>query len=279
MKTVNTSQIGEKLYSAILRACRSIEPCALAEIERAYQAEENPLSKFALKSVIDNAKIARQTNLPVCQDTGLAVFMVKIGSKVILEGEFLGTVINKAVKKAYADGLFRNSVCDPLTRQNTGDNTPAVINYEYVEGDCVTVDFMPKGFGSENMSKIFMLSPKEGADGIISAVVSAVKEAGGMPCPPVFVGVGIGGSFEKAAVLAKTALLRRVGVFSMREDLAQIEKVCLEKINMLGIGAQGFGGSVTALHVAAECFPTHIAGLPVAVNIQCHAIRHITVEV
>ena len=211
--------------------------------------------------------------MPVCQDTGIAVVFLEIGQEVFLEGKSLKEAVNSGVRRAYADGYFRKSVCDPITRQNTGDNTPAVIHTEIVDGDKINIAFMPKGFGSENMSRLYMLKPAHGIEAAIDAVVETVKLAGSRPCPPVLVGVGIGGTFDTCALLAKKALTRDVGVPSTNPAVAEIEKIALSRINNLNIGCQGFHGDTTALGVACETAPTHIAGLPVAVNIQCHCVR------
>ena len=211
--------------------------------------------------------------MPVCQDTGLAVVMLEIGQQVFLEGKPIGQAVNEGVRRAYRNGYFRKSVCDPITRENTGDNTPAVLHTEIVEGDKIAITFLPKGFGSENMSKMYMLKPSQGVDGIVEAIIETVRCAGSRPCPPVYVGVGIGGSFDYCAYLAKRALTREVGAHNPRKEIADIEKRALDGINKLEIGCQGFGGNTTALGVSCEYAPTHIAGLPVAVNIQCHCVR------
>ena len=216
--------------------------------------------------------------MPVCQDTGMAVVILEIGSEVCLTGKPVYEAVNDGVRRAYADGYFRKSVCDPITRKNTGDNTPAALHTEIVAGDKVKLTFMPKGFGSENMSALYMLKPAQGVEGIIDAIVSTVKNAGSRPCPPVYVGVGIGGSFDGCAYLAKKALTRDIGTHSDREDIAEIEREALKRINELDIGCQGFHGKTTALGVSCEWAPTHIAGLPVAVNIQCHCVRCVKAE-
>ena len=203
----------------------------------------------------------------------MAIVMLEIGQQVTLKGKLLKDAVNSAVRRAYADGYFRKSVCDPLTRQNTGDNTPAVIHTDIVEGDRIHITYMPKGFGSENMSKVYMLKPAQGTEGIIRAIVETVEVAGSRPCPPVIVGVGIGGSFDTCTLLAKRALTREPGTHSARTDIAEIEEAALMCINRLGIGCQGFHGRTTALAVNCEWAPTHIAGLPVAINIQCHCMR------
>ena len=231
------------------------------------------MSAFALETLLKNNEIAQKLNIPVCQDTGISTVFLQIGQDVFLEGKSLTQAVNDGVRRAYDEGCFRKSVCDPISRQNTEDNTPAVIHTEIVDGDKITITFLPKGFGSENMSKLYMLKPAQGIDGIISAIVETVKQAGSRPCPPVYVGVGIGGTFEYCALLAKKALTREVGILSERKEIADIEQKALKRINNLKIGCQGFQGDTTALGVSCEYAPTHIAGLPVAVSIQCHCIR------
>ena len=211
--------------------------------------------------------------MAVCQDTGYAVILAEIGQDVHIEGKLFSAAVNDGVRRAYEDFYFRKSICDPLTRVNTGDNTPAAVHTEIVAGDKISLTFLPKGFGSENMSRIYMLTPAKGVNGVIDAIVETVALAGSKPCPPVYVGVGIGGTFDTSAFLAKKALTREVGSKNPRKDVAEIERAALEKINALGIGPQGFGGKVTAIGVSCEIAPTHIAGLPVAVNIQCHCVR------
>lgn len=273
MRTIDTSLIAQTVYQLALLAGKNLTQQAASALSAAAAKERNQNARFALSTYVQNAQIARETGLPVCQDTGMCVVFLEIGQDVKLAGEFLGDAVNGAVARAYQNGYFRKSVCDPLTRQNTGDNTPAVLHVEIVKGDKVKITVLPKGFGSENMSKLYMLTPSKGTEGIIQAVVDTVKAAGANPCPPVYVGVGIGGTFDGAALLSKKALLRPVGSTSPREDVASIETECLNRINALGIGAQGFGGDVTALGVSVETGATHIAGLPVAVNIQCHCVR------
>ncbi len=273
MREINTKQIEEKIYSLALSAGKRLTPSCIDALNAACIKERGGAAKFALETLIENAGIAENENMPVCQDTGMSVVILKIGQNVCLTGKPLYDAVNDGVRQAYADGYFRKSVCDPLTRNNTGDNTPAVIHTEIVDGDNVQIDYLPKGFGSENMSRLYMLKPAQGIDGILNAIVETVRLAGSRPCPPVYVGVGIGGTFDSCAYLAKKALLREVGKSNPRGDIAQIERVALEKINELDIGCQGFHGAVTALGVSCECAPTHIAGLPVAVNIQCHCVR------
>ncbi|MDE7086918.1 MAG: fumarate hydratase [Clostridia bacterium] len=273
MRKIDTKEIAEKIYEMALKACVSLTPDCKAALKAAAETESEGAVKFALDTLIENYETAEADALPVCQDTGMAVVLLDIGQEVFLTGEPLTEAVNGAVRRAYADGYFRKSVCDPITRQNTGDNTPAVIHSHIVGGQSVKITFLPKGFGSENMSAMYMLKPAQGVDGIIDAIVKTVKNAGSRPCPPVYVGVGIGGSFDTCAYLAKKALTREIGSHSDRADIAEIERVALEKINALDIGCQGFHGKVTALGVSCEWAHTHIAGLPVAVNIQCHCVR------
>lgn len=274
MRTIHTKQIEDAVYELAKKACLQLTPSCTAALNAAAAAEQDgSAAKFALDTLLQNAQTAKEETMPVCQDTGYAVVLAEIGQEVCLEGDFLGDAVNEGVRRAYEDFCFRKSVCDPLTRANTTDNTPVALHTEIVPGDKVSLTFLPKGFGSENMSRLYMLTPAKGRAGIIDAIVETVKLAGSKPCPPVVCGVGIGGTFDTCAFLAKKALTRELGSFNAREDVASIEREALEKINSLGIGAQGFGGKVTALGVLAEIAPTHIAGLPVAINIQCHCIR------
>lgn len=273
MRKINTSLIEETIYRMALKAGTNLTPSCLEAMNFACETESGEAARFALETLVDNAHVAITEKLPVCQDTGLAVVLLEIGQEVYLEGQPLKDAVNSGVRRAYADGYFRKSVCDPITRKNTGDNTPAVVHTEIVAGDKIQITFLPKGFGSENMSRLFMLKPAQGVEGIIDAVVETVRLAGSRPCPPVYVGVGIGGTFDVCAYLAKKALTRNVGTLNPREDIADIEREALRKINALKIGCQGFHGDVTALGVACEWAPTHIAGLPVAVNVQCHCVR------
>ena len=273
MRKLDTKEIADKIYQMALRAGVTLTPDCKAALERAEKSEPEGAAKFALKTLIDNSRAAESDGLPVCQDTGMAVVLLEIGQGVFLTGESLEDAVNGAVRRAYGDGYFRKSVCDPITRKNTGDNTPAVIHTHICAGERVKITFLPKGFGSENMSALYMLKPAQGVEGIVDAIVETVKKAGSRPCPPVYVGVGIGGSFDTCAYLAKKALTREIGSRSERADVAEIERVALERINALNIGCQGFHGKTTALGVSCEWAHTHIAGLPVAVNIQCHCVR------
>ena len=272
MRTIHTQEISECVYRLARKAGTTLTPACRTALSGAAAREEGA-ARFAVDTLIKNAQTAHGEQMPVCQDTGMAVVLLELGQDVHLTGAPLADAVNDGVRRAYEDGYFRKSICDPLTRINTGDNTPAHLHVEIVQGDTVHVTFLPKGFGSENMSRLYMLTPSEGRKGIIDAIVETVRIAGSRPCPPVYVGVGIGGAFDSCAFLAKKALTRDVGTRNAREDVASIEKEALEKINTLNIGPQGFGGNVTALGVACEIAPTHIAGLPVAVNIQCHCIR------
>ncbi len=228
-----------------------------------------------LDQIIENAELASVKELPICQDTGMCVVFIELGQEVSIIGDHLTEAVNKGVRQAYDEGYFRKSVInDPLKRINTGDNTPAVIHYDIVAGDKIHIKVMPKGFGSENMSAIKMLKPADGLEGVIDFVVDTVSRAGSNPCPPIIVGVGIGGTMEKAAILSKKALFRKLGSKHKEEFYEVLEKTLLDRINNLGIGPQGLGGITTALGVNIEVFPTHFAGLPVAVNITCHASRH-----
>ena len=274
MRTIQTNQIEDAVYELAKKACLQLTPSCTAALNAAAAAEKkDSAAKFAIDTLLQNAQTAKAETMPVCQDTGYAVVLAEIGQEVCLEGDFLDNAVNKGVRRAYEDFCFRKSVCDPLTRANTADNTPAALHTEIVPGDRISLTFLPKGFGSENMSRLYMLTPAKGRAGIIDAIVETVKLAGSKPCPPVVCGVGIGGTFDTCAFLAKKALTRELGSFNAREDVASIERETLEKINSLGIGPQGFGGKVTALGVLAEIAPTHIAGLPVAINIQCHCMR------
>ncbi|MBP3672299.1 MAG: fumarate hydratase [Oscillospiraceae bacterium] len=270
----------EKITQAVERLCIDANchlPGDMKErIRSCYEGENWPCAKEILEQIIQNYEIADRENQPVCQDTGMACVFLKIGQDVHINGD-VNEAVNEGVRRGYAEGYLRKSVVrDPLDRVNTGDNTPAIIYYELVPGDRVEITVAPKGFGSENMSRIKMLRPSDGLQGVKDFVLDTVAQAGPNPCPPIVVGVGIGGTFDKAAFLAKKALLRPVDVSSSDPFYAQLEQELLERINALGIGPQGLGGKTTALAVNIEHFPTHIAGLPVAVNINCHVTRHKT---
>lgn len=261
-----------------MSAACDLEPDVAAAIRTAREKEASPLGKEVLGQIINNFEIAGKESLPMCQDTGISVFFVEVGREVSFDGS-LEEAINEGVRQGYKDGYLRKSVCHPLKRINTGDNTPAIIHISIIEGDKVKIKIAPKGAGSENMSRLKMLKPAEGIEGVKNFVVETIREAGGNPCPPIVVGVGIGGSFEKSAILSKKALLRPVGSVNPDNDLAALEGELLKMINDLGIGPMGFGGTTTALAVHVETYPCHIASLPVAVNIQCHADRHKEVSI
>lgn len=246
----------------------------IKSFEQSLEKEESELGKDILRILIENAKIAKESRIPLCQDTGMAVFFVEVGQEVVINGLTLTEAINKGVSEGYIEGYLRKSVVNPITRINTKDNTPAIIHYEMVKGDKIKIQYAPKGFGSENMSKLKMLKPSDGIEGVKEFIVKTVSEAGPNPCPPIIVGVGIGGTVDKCAQIAKKALFRNIGQHNKDDIIANLEREMIKKINDLGIGPQGFGGNTTALAVNIETFPTHIAGLPVVVNINCHSARH-----
>lgn len=275
MKSIHVNQIIEKVKTMCIDANCNLNDDVQQAIIQFREKETSPLGVEILDQMIENAEIACEKQVPICQDTGMAVFFVQIGQDVHIEGGLLEEAINEGVRRGYVDGYLRKSIVkDPLLRENTKDNTPAVIHYEIVAGDQLIIDFAPKGFGSENMSQIKMMPPSAGIEGVKKFVVQTVSDAGPNPCPPIVVGVGIGGNFEKSAMLAKKALLRPIGSENDEPRMAQLEKELLQKINELGIGPQGLGGNTTAFAVHVETYPTHIAGLPVAVNISCHVTRH-----
>lgn len=272
MKTITYKQISSAAEN-LVTACSRVTPSCIRAMTAALEKESNQNAKTAMSMLLSNAVLAEGNGLAVCQDTGMAVFFVRLGQDVHVEGGLLTDAINEGVRNGYEKNGYRASVLDPITRKNTKDNTPAIVHIELVEGDDLQITFLPKGFGSENMSRLFMLKPSQGVEGVKDCIVQAVKEAGANPCPPVIVGVGIGGTAEKAMEVAKEQLLREVGEPSEDATLADMERQVLERINALGIGAQGFGGDTTALAVHIGKFPTHIAALPVAINVQCNAMR------
>ncbi len=277
LKEINVALIEEKVAELCISANCVLPQDIEDRVREATNIETDELPKTIMCELCRNIDIAKKTTLPICQDTGMAVIFVEIGQDVHITGGSLTDAINKGVARGYTDGLLRKSVvADPLNRVNTNDNTPAVIHYDIVPGDKVKITVAPKGFGSENMSAIKMLPPSKSREGVVNFIIDTVKAAGGNPCPPIVVGVGIGGDFEQCALLAKKALCRDASVSNNNEYYAQMEKELLAKINKLGIGPQGFGGLTTALAVNIETAPTHIAGLPVAVNIGCHVTRHKT---
>ena len=278
MREIDVASITGVVKELCIAANHELSPDMVNALLKAKEAEESPLGKQIFEQLSENLTIAKQDMIPICQDTGMAVFFVKIGQDVHLTGGDITEAINEGVRLGYTEGYLRKSVVsDPLIRKNTGDNTPAIIHYDIVPGEEVTITIAPKGFGSENMSRVFMLKPADGEEGVKDAIVQAVKDAGPNACPPMVIGVGIGGTFEKCALLAKEALTRKTGEFSDKPHIAAIEKEVLQRINDLGIGPAGLGGRVTALAVNINTFATHIAGLPVAINICCHVNRHRTV--
>ena len=277
MREIPVSMITEALAEMCLQANIRLSPDMRQAMERAYETETDNLGKKVLSQLAENSRIAEEELIPICQDTGMAVVFLKVGQDVRLTGGDLTEAVNAGVARGYTEGYLRKSVVgDPLLRVNTGDNTPAVLHTEIVPGDQIRITLAPKGFGSENMSRLFMLKPADGVDGVKKAVLDTVREAGPNACPPLVVGVGIGGTFEKAALLSKQALLVPVGERSEKPHIAALEDEFLEKINALGIGPAGLGGKVTALDIHILTYPTHIAGLPVAVNLCCHVDRHVT---
>ncbi|MBQ3890830.1 MAG: fumarate hydratase [Lachnospiraceae bacterium] len=277
MRELNVEKITQAVKEMCIEANHFLSPDMNEAIKDSMKKEESEIGKKILSQLEENLKIAKEDMIPICQDTGMAVVFLKIGQDVHLVGGSITDAVNEGVKEGYTEGFLRKSVVnDPIIRENTKDNTPAVIHYEMVEGENVEITVAPKGFGSENMSKIYMLKPAEGIEGVKAAVLSAVKDAGPNACPPMVLGVGIGGTFEKCALLAKKALLRPIGKHSEIAYVKDLEEELLEKINNLGIGPGGLGGKVTALSVSVETYPTHIAGMPVAVNICCHVNRHVT---
>lgn len=279
IRTVQTEEITKNVKEMCIMANHYLSPDMDQAMKQAVQMEKSELGKKILNQLQDNLKIADEEMIPICQDTGMAVLFVEIGQDVHFEGQPLEDAINEGVRQGYTEGYLRKSVVkDPLIRENTKDNTPAVIHYSIVPGDKVKMTMAPKGFGSENMSRVFMLKPADGIEGVKNAILTAVSDAGPNACPPMVVGVGVGGTFEKCAIMAKKALTREAGIHSDIEYVAELEKEMLEKINNLGIGPGGLGGSTTALAVNINTYPTHIAGLPVAVNICCHVNRHVVKE-
>lgn len=277
MRIINSTEITKTVENLCKEANYYLPEDVRCAICKAIDSEISPTGKDVLSKLKDNYEAAEKNNMAICQDTGMAVFFVEIGNEVYVEGDNLTEAINKGVALGYTNGYLRKSIVrDPLNRVNTGDNTPAVIHYEYTYGDTIKITIAPKGFGSENMSAIRMFSPSAGVEGIKDFVLETVDSAGGNPCPPIVVGIGIGGNFESCATLAKKALTRNIDSSNEDPFYAELEEELLCKINKLGIGPQGFGGTTTALGVNIETAPTHIAGMPCAVNISCHVTRHKT---
>lgn len=275
MRTVQVSEITENIKEMCIEANHILTPDMEQALNHAVEKEQAPLGKQVLGQLQDNLRIAKEDTIPICQDTGMAVVFLEVGQEVHFEGGMLEDAVNEGIRQGYQEGYLRKSVVgDPLLRVNTGDNTPGIIHYSIVPGELVKITVAPKGFGSENMSRIFMLKPADGMEGVKNAVLTAVRDAGPNACPPMVVGVGIGGTFEKCALLAKQALTRPLDIRSHIPYIKEMEEELLEKVNKSGIGPGGLGGTTTALGVNINVYPTHIAGLPVAVNICCHVNRH-----
>ena len=276
MRTLNVEEISKNIKEMCIEANHFLSKDMDIAMKNAVSTEKSPLGKKILSQLQENLKIAGEDMIPICQDTGMAVVFLEIGQDVHFEGGNLEDAVNEGIRRGYVDGYLRKSVVkDPILRENTKDNTPGIIHYKIVPGDQVKIKVAPKGFGSENMSRVFMLKPADGIEGVKEAVLTAVKDAGPNACPPMVVGVGIGGTFEKCALMAKEALTREVGSHSDIPYVKELEEELLERINKIGIGPGGLGGSTTALAVNVNTYPTHIAGLPVAVNICCHVNRHV----
>ena len=280
MRTLNVEEISKNIKEMCIEANHFLSKDMDIAMKNAVSTEKSPLGKKILSQLQDNLKIAGKDMIPICQDTGMAVVFLEIGQDVHFEGGNLEDAVNEGIRRGYVDGYLRKSVVkDPILRENTKDNTPGIIHYKIVPGDQVKIKVAPKGFGSENMSRVFMLKPADGIEGVKEAVLTAVKDAGPNACPPMVVGVGIGGTFEKCALMAKEALTREVGSHSDIPYVKELEEELLERINKIGIGPGGLGGTTTALAVNINTYPTHIAGLPVAVNICCHVNRHVVREI
>lgn len=276
MRKIELAEVTAKIKDMFIDACENIPENVLCTLKSAEKREESPLGREVIGKIVENDLLARDKRLPICQDTGVAVVMLTIGSEVVFEGDIYEAV-NEGVRQAYTEGYLRKSVVrHPLDRVNTKDNTPAIIHVKIVPGDSFRIDVAPKGGGSENMSVVKMLIPADGVEGIKKLVLDTVYNAGGKPCPPVIVGLGIGGNFEKCALMAKEALFREIDDHSPDPIARKLEDELLEEINRLGVGPMGFGGTVTCLAVKVNTYPCHIASLPVAINIQCHAARHKT---
>ena len=276
MRTINTDKITE----TIKEMCMQVNVCLSDDVKEALlsgkEKEESPIGRQILNQLEENMEIAKESQIPICQDTGMTVVFLKIGQDVHIEGGYIEDAVNEGIRQGYEQGYLRKSVVgDPLIRENTKDNTPGVIHYEIIPGDKIEITVAPKGFGSENMSRLFMLKPADGIEGVKKAILESVEAAGPNACPPMVVGVGIGGTFEKCAILAKKALTRDLNSHSPIPYIKELEEEMLEQVNKLGIGPGGLGGRVTAIGLNIETYPTHIAGLPVAVNICCHVNRHI----
>ena len=277
MRTIHTDEIIKTIRQMCIDANLHLSEDMKDAICQASETEQSPVGKKILEQLEKNMEIAAHEDIPICQDTGMAVVFLKIGQDLHIEGMNLEDAVNEGIRQGYVDGYLRKSVVrDPLQRENTKDNTPGIIHYQIVPGDQLTITVAPKGFGSENMSRVFMLKPADGIEGVKEVILNTVREAGPNACPPMVVGVGIGGDFEKCAIMAKQALTRNVNEHSDIPYVKELEEEMLEKVNKLGIGPGGLGGTTTALAVNINTYPTHIAGLPVAVNICCHVDRHMT---
>lgn len=274
MRTIDSKLIENAVRDMCIDGCINLDDSVVESFKKSKRAETSKVAINILDILIENAEIAGRTGKPLCQDTGMAVFFVKVGQDVHISGENITDAINRGVSRGYTEGFLRKSVVTPIDRKNTKDNTPAIIHYDIVDGENIEIEYAAKGFGSENMSKMKMLKPSDGLEGIKEFILQTVREAGPNPCPPIVVGVGIGGTVDKCAQIAKKALFREIGEHNSEEFIKELEEEMLEKVNCLGIGPQGLGGVTTALAVNIETFPTHIAGLPVVVNINCHSSRH-----
>lgn len=274
IREISAGEITKTVRELCIDANYNLGNDVLLAFDRAIENEKSEIGKEILKELKENARIAREEKSPICQDCGLAVVFIEIGQDVHIIDGGLTDAINEGVRQGYEDGYLRKSACDPFTRKNTGDNTPAIIHTEIVPGSTVKITFAPKGGGAENMSRVTMLTPAAGLEGIEEFVLNRIIESGSNPCPPTIIGIGIGGTFERSGILAKKAILREIGQRNANQSLAKIEEELLAKINKLGIGPMGYGGSTTSLDVFIETEPCHIASLPLAVNIQCHAARH-----
>lgn len=273
MKTIKTEDITATVKDLCMRAATELGKDVQGALRYALKIEESPLGRDVLGQIVKNFEIAEKEGVPMCQDTGISVFFIDMGNEVFIDGSLVDA-INEGVRQGYEEGNLRKSICDPFTRANTGDNTPAVIHLRSNVGDKLKIMYAPKGGGSENMSKLAMLKPSQGIEGVKDFILETIRTGGGNPCPPVIVGIGIGGNFEKSAILAKDAILRQIGSVNPDPELAALEAELMIEINKTGIGPMGFGGMTTAIGVHIEKAPCHIASLPVAVNVQCHAARH-----
>ena len=275
MRTIDANEITKEVKRMVMEANYYLPKDVMEALKKAREEDDWNLSKDILDKIVQNAEIAADERVPMCQDTGMVVAFVEMGQEVVIENGYIEDAINEGIRQGYSEGFLRNSVVkDPLNRENTNDNTPAVINYEIVPGDKLTIGITAKGFGSENMSRLKMLKPADGLQGVKDFILETVEMAGPNACPPIVVGVGLGGTFDRVSLLAKKSLMRDLDKYNEDPYYANLEKELLEKINELGIGPQGFGGRTTALKVSIEQYPTHIAGLPIAVNVNCHATRH-----